>query len=250
LLQSSRPPSAATIASKVPPPSVNTPAPARRLAGVLLAPRQRAGLLLAALLLAALPLTTLVLALMGSGCATGTARRHCGDAEQDRWLSACAFALPAAARREHPRPSDPWLTTSREAFASAAPLADHLVAACEELMREPWRIAARDRQELARSGWPPIERACTEAQHREWLRACEADAKAIAGRTRRELLAVFDEEGGLSAMDERDYFHRRCTALKIHVTFRLVSDGHAGNESPEDVVLQAAARIDPYFVFD
>jgi hypothetical protein len=214
----------------VPPPSVNTPAPARRLAGVLLAPRQRAGLLLAALLLAGLPLATLVLALLGSGCATGTARRHCGDAEQDRWLLACTSAL--------------------HVFASAAPLADHFTAACEELMREPWRIAARDRQDLARSGWPPIERACTEAQHREWLRACEADAKAIVGRSRRELLAVFAEEGGFSALDERDYFHRRCTALKVHVTFRLVSDSHAGHESPEDVVLQAAPYIDPYFVFD
>jgi hypothetical protein len=222
LLQSSRPPSAATIASKVPPPSVNTPAPARRLAGVLLAPRQRAGLLLAALLLAGL--------LPSSACATGTARRHCGDAEQDRWLLACTSAL--------------------HVFASATPLADHFVAACEELMPEPGRIAARDRQELARSGWPPIERACTEAQHREWLRACEADAKAIVGRSRRELLAVFAEEGGFSALDERDYFHRRCTALKVHVTFRLVSDSHAGHESPEDVVLQAAPYIDPYFVFD
>jgi hypothetical protein len=193
------------------------------------------------------PLAALLLL---SGCASGAAGRPCGDAEQNEWLSACAFGLITADRREHPPPTDPWQILTRATFASPEPLADHFVAACEGLMREPWRLAERDRPRLAQSGWPPVRSACTRAQRREWLSACETDVKALQGRTRRELLAVFAEEGGLSTRQQRTYVHRRCVALKVQATFRPVGAATAWGESLEDVVSGAAAFIDPFAVVD
>jgi hypothetical protein len=186
--------------------------------------------------------------LLVAACSIGATRPPCDDAQQNQWLSACAMALAVAGPREHSPATPPW-KVSGSAFESAAPLADHFVAACEELMREPWRLAERDRQSLARSGWPR-QPACTTTRHLEWLRACEADAKAIAGRSRRELLAVFEEEGGFMPMGKSNYSHRRCSALKVHATFRLGGNGVEGGDSPQDVVLQATTYIDPYFVFD
>jgi|ERR1700674_786489 len=199
-------------------------------------------------LLAGVPLAAL---LFLSDCSIEEARRPCGNTQQQEWLSACAFALVAVDRREHPPPStDPWKILSGTTFESAEPLADHFVAACEGLMREPWRLVERDRPWLARSGWPPIQSACTRAQHHEWLSACEADVKAIEGRTRRELLAVFAEEGGLSTRTKRTYVHRRCVALKVQASFRPVGDALEWGESPADIVSRATAFIDPFSVTD
>ncbi len=183
--------------------------------------------------------------------ATGPVPRPCGEARHNQWLSACAFALIAAARRDRPLPTDPWQVLSRDdVFESAPPLADHFVAACEQLEREPWRLAEVDRPDLARFGWPPLDRACTIAQHLAWLRGCEADVAAIVGRSRRDLLAVFGEEGGLSTTEQRDYVHRRCGALKVRAIFRPAGGGRAPDESPDDTVVQTTAYIDPYFVAD
>jgi hypothetical protein len=194
---------------------------------------------------------SLVAPLLVPACAMGAASPPCGDPQQNQWLSACAMALAAASPRDHPPATAPWKLSGSQ-FESAPPLADPFVAACQELTREPCRLAERDRPSLAISGWQPPGRACTIVQHLEWLRSCEADANAIAGHSRRELLAIFAEEGGFMEMGQRNYFHRRCSALKVHATFRPAGDGrsHLRAESPLDVVSQATVYVDPYFVFD
>jgi hypothetical protein len=187
-----------------------------------------------------------------SGCASAPVPRlGCADVHHNEWLSACAFALYAVDRLEHPAPdSDPWKVLSRFVFEADEHLAEQFSSACDHLMEEPWRLSERDRPWLIRSGWPPVKRICSRAQHIEWLRACEADAKSLVGQPRRQLLVFFREEGGLSTRTQRSYVHRRCAALKVLATFLPAGDAGEWGESADDLVDKAVLYIDPFVVVD
>jgi hypothetical protein len=192
-------------------------------------------------------LGTAALAAGGAGAATPL---HCTEGHQQEWLSACALALAAADRLELPAPADPWKILAGFAFTADDQLAERFCAACDHLIAEPWRLPERERRRLVGSGWPSVGRACSRAQHLEWLRACEAEAKSIVGRPRHELLARFGEQGGISTRTDRSYVHRRCTALKVRVRFLPVGDAGERGESADDRVETVAVYIDPFVVVD
>jgi hypothetical protein len=193
-------------------------------------------------------LGTLVLA---SGCASAPVPQPgCDDVHQKEWLYGCALALAAAERLEHPPPRDPWMVLSQFAFEADDHLAERFAAACDRLIAEPGRMAEADRRRLMRSGWPADKRTCNGALHIEWLRACEADAKTVVGRSRRELLTLFSKEGGIFTRTQSSYIHRRCTALKVRATFLPVGAVVEWGESADDLIERVVVYIDPFFVAD
>lgn len=59
-----------------------------------------------------------------------------------------------------------------------------------------------------------------------------------AGMTRKEILAVFKEEGGLSTRQHRKYAYRRCGLIKVEVEFAPVGNPGSGDESPNDRIVK------------
>src|SRR5262249_22167245 len=59
--------------------------------------------------------------------------------------------------------------------------------------------------------------------HSEWVDRSLQEMETIkAGRTRRDLLMVFREEGGLSTPLSRTYVYRECPMFKVDVEFDAV----------------------------
>ena len=80
--------------------------------------------------------------------------------------------------------------------------------------------------------------------HTDWVAQVLRSIEAVQpGMTRSDLLKVFQTEGGLSTRTWRKYVHRRCTYVKVDVTFEAVGTpsgtpkGDLGSrESPTDVI--------------
>lgn len=59
-----------------------------------------------------------------------------------------------------------------------------------------------------------------------------------AGMTRKELLRVFMEEGGLSTRTHRRYAYRKCGLIKVDVEFAPTGDPGSGEQQPNDLILK------------
>jgi hypothetical protein len=67
------------------------------------------------------------------------------------------------------------------------------------------------------------ERASKPVDHPEWVGRSLGEMETIkAGNTRRDLLAVFTTEGGLSTPLSRTYVYRECVLFKVDVEFQAV----------------------------
>jgi|GEM_PF-1474615 len=79
----------------------------------------------------------------------------------------------------------------------------------------------------------PSPSACDSAQAR-WIEAHLAELQSIhAPMTRRDLLKVFQGEGGLSTRAHRRYAYRKCALIKVDVEFAPAGDPKS-DESPDD----------------
>ena len=87
-------------------------------------------------------------------------------------------------------------------------------------------------------------RASESVDYPEWVGRSLGEMETIkVGSTRRDLLAVFTTEGGLSTDLRRTYVYRECSMFKVNVEFQAVgrpardTEGRVTLiESPDDVI--------------
>lgn len=84
----------------------------------------------------------------------------------------------------------------------------------------------------------PTERGSEiELWHTKWIESAMRSVLAIQpGATRRRVLMVFTEEGGLSTRTQRTYVYRQCPYIKVVVKFAEVGNSGGTTEMPEDKI--------------
>jgi hypothetical protein len=71
------------------------------------------------------------------------------------------------------------------------------------------------------------------------------------GATRRDLLKVFTDEGGLSTRTHRKYVHKQCPYIKVDVQFAPAGDeGNGFTEMPEDKIITISRPYLEYSIAD
>ena len=86
----------------------------------------------------------------------------------------------------------------------------------------------------------PAQRSSeVDLEHTKWIDSVMSSILTIKpGATRKDLLRVFTEEGGLSTRTQRTYVYKRCPYIKVDVRFAPVGDEDNGfTEMPEDKVI-------------
>ena len=72
------------------------------------------------------------------------------------------------------------------------------------------------------------QNAPSEQKHTEWVQHVLASIATIKpGMTRRELLSVFDADGGLSTRTQGTYIYKHCPYIKVDVAFWPADRGAA-----------------------
>jgi hypothetical protein len=86
--------------------------------------------------------------------------------------------------------------------------------------------------------WPAQHRSDIDLEHTKWVESVMRSIFTIKpGATRKDLLRVFTEEGGLSTRTERTYVYKRCRYIKVDVEFAPVGDLQEGlSEMPADKI--------------
>jgi hypothetical protein len=86
---------------------------------------------------------------------------------------------------------------------------------------------------------------------------CEFISKSIdeihtikVGMTRRELLAVFETEGGISTRTQRQYVYKKCEYIKVNVKFEPVVRQDKFGESPNDKIVEISEPYLQYAITD
>ncbi len=75
-------------------------------------------------------------------------------------------------------------------------------------------------------------------ERRQWIaKVLRRIGKIKPGMTRKDLLAVFTTEGGISTRTQRTYVHTECPYIKVNVRFNAVGGGSSGlDEDPDDII--------------
>ncbi len=68
--------------------------------------------------------------------------------------------------------------------------------------------------------------------------------------TRRELLAVFETEGGISTRTQRQYVYKKCEYIKVNVKFEPVVRQDKFGESPNDKIVEISEPYLQYAITD
>lgn len=148
----------------------------------------------------------------------------CAEDERNQWVDACASVIREASQPPRPsQPRDPWSITERTdiVFGPDENLSESFFEKCSVL--------------LGQKGLPAHR--CSKALLIQWLEGCVADAKALLpGTPRSVLLETFTTEGGIYTSEQRTFVHRRCTMLKIDVTFSPARGVTSDSEHPDDEV--------------
>ena len=105
----------------------------------------------------------------------------------------------------------------------------------------------------------PAQETLTDAQsrtlinqeHTQWIdQVMRSIATIKPGMTRKDLLRVFKQEGGLSTRTRKKYVYKHCPYIKVDVEFSPASDmdanQDAATEKPEDRIVRISR---PYFEY-
>jgi len=92
-------------------------------------------------------------------------------------------------------------------------------------------------------------------EHTKWIdHVMRSVATIKPGMTRKDLFAVFTEEGGLSTRTRRRYVYKHCPYIKVDVEFSSVGDTDAnpdaGTENPEDTIVKISQPYLEYSIMD
>jgi hypothetical protein len=96
---------------------------------------------------------------------------------------------------------------------------------------------------------PAQRKSDIDLEHTKWVESVMRSIFTIKpGATRKDLLRVFTEEGGLSTRTQRTYVYKRCRYIKVDVEFAPVGDLKGGStEMPADKI---ATISRPYLDYD
>ncbi len=99
---------------------------------------------------------------------------------------------------------------------------------------------------------PAPQRSEIDLERTKWVESVMRSIFTIKpGATRKDLLTVFTEEGGLSTRTERTYVYKRCPYIKVDVVFAPVGDLEEGfTEMPADKITTISRPYLDYGVRD
>jgi hypothetical protein len=88
-------------------------------------------------------------------------------------------------------------------------------------------------------------------EHTQWIdQVMRSIATIKPGMTRKDLVRVFKQEGGLSTRTRKKYVYKHCPYIKVDVEFSPASDmdanQDAATEKPEDRIVRISR---PYFEY-
>ena len=88
--------------------------------------------------------------------------------------------------------------------------------------------------------------------HTEWIVKSLKEIESVkAGMTRRDLLRVFREEGGISTRTQRRYVYRDCPYIKVDVEFQPVGDPENKlSENPKDKIIKISKPFLEWSIVD
>jgi hypothetical protein len=92
----------------------------------------------------------------------------------------------------------------------------------------PLRAAAQDEQDSSQARVAWVQRILERMQ------------TIKPGMTRKQLLEIFTDSGGISAPDQAEFVSRDCSFFRVNITFRLTGKADAQGrrlDSPSDVIL-------------
>jgi hypothetical protein len=98
----------------------------------------------------------------------------------------------------------------------------------------------------------PAQNAKAGTDHTKWVESVLRAADTIKpGMTRKELLRVFTEEGGLSSRTWRTYVYKDCPYIKVDVEFSPAGDvGNGLREGPNDKIVKISKPYLEYSIMD
>jgi hypothetical protein len=90
-----------------------------------------------------------------------------------------------------------------------------------------------------------------DAGHKKWIDSVLRSILPIKpGGTRKDLLKVFTEEGGLSTRTQRTYVYRHCPYIKVDVQFAAVGNDDGSAEMREDRIVAISRPYLDYSTMD
>jgi hypothetical protein len=90
-------------------------------------------------------------------------------------------------------------------------------------------------------------------EHTNWIDHVMRSISTITpGMTRKDLFAVFSEEGGLSTPRRRTYVYRHCPYIKVDLEFSPadIANPDATTENPEDTIVKLSLPYMEYVHVD
>jgi len=104
-------------------------------------------------------------------------------------------------------------------------------------------------QESIKSGLPDLQ---IDQEHTKWIDSVLRSILTIKpGATRKDLLRVFTEEGGVFSRTHRKYVYKECPYIKVDVEFDPVGNEDKRIEGmPEDRVASISRPYLEYSIFD
>jgi hypothetical protein len=98
-------------------------------------------------------------------------------------------------------------------------------------------------------------RGTVDQEHTKWIDHVMRSISTIKpGMTRRDILTVFTEEGGLSTRTQRRYVYKHCPYIKVDVEFSPVNDmgenHNAAVENSEDRIIKVSRPYLEYSIAD
>jgi hypothetical protein len=99
---------------------------------------------------------------------------------------------------------------------------------------------------------PAQREARIDKEHTKWVDSVMRSISSVKpGATRKNLLGVFTEEGGLSTRTHRTYVYKHCPYIKVDVEFAPVgNEDDALTEMPEDKISTISRPYLQYFIAD
>jgi hypothetical protein len=99
---------------------------------------------------------------------------------------------------------------------------------------------------------PPLRGPDIDEEHAKWIDSVITSILTIKpGATRKDLLRVFKEEGGISSRTRRKYVYKECPYIKVDVEFAPVgNEDKRIAEMPEDKVTAISRPYLEYGITD
>jgi len=94
-------------------------------------------------------------------------------------------------------------------------------------------------------------RSQMDQEHRKWIDQVMRTISTIKpGMTRKDVLRVFSEEGGLSTRRQRKYVYKHCPYIKVDVEFSIPEGDDELTENRDDKIVKISRPYLEYSIAD